>query len=78
MARKQRQPEADPNTLEFRSAWSELAGHPLFAPMTERDYPRPEVTVTMIDRPMTALSRVSVDGRVTVSRARRLAKEEWR
>jgi predicted metal-dependent peptidase len=78
MARKQRQPENDPNRLAISAAWRELVRHPLFAPMTDADWPRPEVKIEVIERPMTALSRVSADGRITVSRARRLEQQEWR
>ncbi|WP_425319626.1 DUF2201 family putative metallopeptidase [Actinoplanes philippinensis] len=70
--------EADPNTLAVQEAWGELAGHPLFEPMTEFDYPRPHATVELVTTPLPAPARVSADGSIVVSRARRLDKEEWR
>ncbi|WP_433794430.1 DUF2201 family putative metallopeptidase [Actinoplanes sp. CA-252034] len=79
MARKpKRAAEADPNTLAFQQAWGELAGHPLFGAMTEFDYPRPHVTVEIVNAPLPAPGRVSVSGSIVVSRARRLDPDEWR
>jgi predicted metal-dependent peptidase len=79
MARKpKRVAESDPNTLAFQAAWGELAGHPLFEPMTAFDYPRPHATVAIVAAPLPALARVSTDGSIVVSRTRRLAKDEWR
>ncbi|MEU4161407.1 hypothetical protein [Actinoplanes sp. NPDC026670] len=79
MARKpKREAESDPNRLAFQAAWHELAGHPLFEPMTEFDYPRPHATVEFVDKPLPALARVAAGGLITVSRTRRLTKDEWR
>ena len=78
MARKPRETVSDPNTLAFQDAWQELAEHPLFAPMAGRTWPRPEVSVELVDRPLPGLCRVALDGRIVVSRSRRLEREQWR
>ncbi|MEV6300718.1 hypothetical protein AB0M02_15020 [Actinoplanes sp. NPDC051861] len=76
MARKP--PPPDPNELAFRHAWQELSRHPLFAPMTQPDWPRPAAAAQLVeDRPPGWLL-VSPDGRIRASRARRMDGEEWR
>ncbi|WP_430784964.1 vWA domain-containing protein [Actinoplanes sp. G11-F43] len=79
MTRRQRQKEiTDPNTLAFQEAWRALSGHPLFLAMTQHDWQRPHATAEIVARPLPALCRVTVDGRITVSRHRKLDRDEWR
>ncbi|SDT60517.1 vWA domain-containing protein [Actinoplanes derwentensis] len=78
MSRNRKKEVADPNTLAFQEAWRDLASHPLFMPMTERAMQRPKAAAEIVDRPLPALARVTVDGRITVSRLRRLEPDEWR
>ncbi|GAA4976888.1 hypothetical protein GCM10025331_84960 [Actinoplanes utahensis] len=70
--------DTDPNSLAFRDAWSDLAGHPLFEPLTGHDWTRPYATAEMDGRPMPGLARVTAAGRIVAGSARRLDKEEWR
>ncbi|MEV0898524.1 hypothetical protein [Actinoplanes sp. NPDC049802] len=79
MVRHAPQPESDPNTLACHQAWRELAGHPLFAPMTHGGgYPRRDACLELVGAPVPGIARVGVNGRITASRSRRLEADEWR
>ncbi|GGN75664.1 hypothetical protein GCM10010112_47140 [Actinoplanes lobatus] len=79
MVRAPQPTETDPNTLACHAAWRELCEHPLFAPMTrERGHPRPDASLTLVAAPVPGSARVTMDGRITASRARRLDEAEWR
>ncbi|MBO3737022.1 hypothetical protein [Actinoplanes flavus] len=71
--------ESDPNTLACELAWQELRASPLFGPMIRgRLYPHSNVSLTLVAEPIPGIARVTMDGRITASRARRLDAEEWR
>ncbi|MEV4636725.1 hypothetical protein AB0J80_05155 [Actinoplanes sp. NPDC049548] len=69
--------EPDPNTAAFHAAWRAVAGHPMFAPLTGADWPRPAARAVLVEDFALGFAMVHADGTIRANAGRRLDAAQW-
>ncbi|MFI7599342.1 hypothetical protein [Actinoplanes sp. NPDC049681] len=69
--------QLDPNTAAFHDGWRAVCAHPMFAPLTTADRPRPAAHARLVDDSALGLAMVGADGGIRANAGRRLDAAQW-